>query len=225
MKKITFLFLLVLITMSSCKKDENFDTDSIIPSDNTIIVNEKDWDNSLVNIKNDDFTFTFSKEILKLYGFVVGDIIVCQSGGGYLRKISSITEDGDNIIIKTDFATITEAFKQGGGKVENIKLTPDLNSDSLWLDEGVVLSSLKNLNNEDELSIGFTFNNILYDFDGNFSTPDDQVRVTGSYMLTSNFGFEHSIKNGDLDFLYIKYELEKVEDLNTYIGNGKNFSF
>ena len=216
------LLILISFTFNSCKKDDvSTPEDGIILSSNTVIIENNDWESNIINIDPTDYTFTFSKGILNNYNLATGDIMVSQKDGGYLRKVTAVYDDGANIIVKTDFASVTDAFEQGEGKIENQYLTPDFESDSMWFADGVELltkKSTKGTNKPDDLSISFGVNSVLYDFDKDLDTKSDQIRVEGRYSLITKVGMEVNIKKFKLDYLQLNYELKKEDKVKSYIG-------
>jgi len=209
--------LTIMITFFGCKKD-NIDIDGNILSEKSVEIENLDWESNIINIYQDSI-FTFDENILDNYDFEVGDILISKEGSGYLRRISSIDNSNGEIIVTTDFASLTDAFEKATGEIENFRLTPNIESDSLWFDEGVEL-----LQNKD-LSIGVSINNVLYDFDGNLQTKHDQVKIVGSYTMSTNVNMEVDIEGFKLDYLKIQYEFEKSSNITASVGIGESFVY
>jgi hypothetical protein len=117
MKKYRFNFLILSIilgiSIASCKKeDESEDTNT--PSEIELQPNVKLIDTTITQLVSDSiqlsqgiYTFTFTGTAPVL---AVGDVIVGETGEGYLRKVTSVTTQDGNIICQTEQADLGDLF-------------------------------------------------------------------------------------------------------------------
>lgn len=108
-----FRLLLILsftfIVTNTCKKSP---TSSGPISIVTLSQNTKVADSTTVGnptIQGDTFTFQTSGTD---HGFEVGDVLVVQSDGGYIRKVTSVTTSGGQVQLQTTQATLTDVFDE-----------------------------------------------------------------------------------------------------------------
>ena len=94
---------------------------------------------------------------------------------GFLRKVISVSLEGEQFIVETEFASLSEAFPFGViDEVISYASSSDIQSSTLY--DGVSFTTTTN--GED----GFYFNYelidvVLFDYDGNKETTYDQVKV------------------------------------------------
>jgi len=111
MKKF-YLFLLLafatLIVLTTCKKDDEID-ENIAPDipETTKVISDTDWEELVSAIDTADYTFSFEQNP----GVSEGDILVSSFDGGYLRKVTAIKQEGGEVVVETEFASITEAIR------------------------------------------------------------------------------------------------------------------
>lgn len=112
--KILFCLICFAFLFTSCNKDE--DDNPIVPgnnepdiilSDETVIIDTTNVSEPEIEGNNYIFTFTGNPPDI-----IEGDIILGQTGGGYLRKVNAVTIQGNRIILETGPATLTEAFEK-----------------------------------------------------------------------------------------------------------------
>lgn len=206
MKKTLFYFLSSVLIIQACSKDE-IDTESkeTIPAENTVIIEEDDWQESIIEIDTSNFTFKFDKDLSNKYDLKVGDIIIGKDDGGYLRKITDFHSTNSEILIETESSTILEAFTQVKEQ-GNYTLTPNYSSSEFWLDDGVELTNLKSTNVN---ILDLNLNAILYDLDGDFSTYTDQIKLNGNYKLDVDFNVDIDIENLNIQNLIFNYEINQ----------------
>lgn len=112
---ITFLFLFVSCGDDNPVVDNNpsggletkFD---VTFTDNTIYIDSNNTA-SLKDYDNENEIFYFDKNLSKLANAKVGDILFIHALA--LRKITKITEQGNELKIETEYATLDEAIKDG----------------------------------------------------------------------------------------------------------------
>ncbi|MBN2818029.1 MAG: hypothetical protein JXP36_03635 [Bacteroidales bacterium] len=218
MKKSTILLLTIyLIAFYSCKKDDEIGTINAHGlSKNTVQITDSDWQNNILNVDTNTFTFKFKKNVLDNYSISKGDIILITEDGGYLRKVKNTTIIGDEVTIKTEFAAITEAFKELSQKT-TVSLIPNKESNEFWLEDGIQMNSLKSTS--DNL-INLSINTVLDDLDGNLSTKTDQVRLSGNYKLDADFHIDFDINDFEISHLILQYDINQTKTIDGYMGIG-----
>jgi len=124
---IAFFSLVLLsffVIQYGCKKDDKPDpepqpTDELILSEDVVEIDTIQMGSPV--IEGDNYTFTDNGNLPQ---FEVGDIIVGNSGYGYMRKVTSISTQGDDIVLTTSQATLEEVIENCNIK-DSIKLTLD----------------------------------------------------------------------------------------------------
>lgn len=97
---------------------------------------------------------------------------------GFLRKVVSVSTAGQDTVVQTVPAKLTEAIQQGAFQIDQ-PLKPSMLASSVMYVPGVALESGASA---DTFAIG-VHDVVLYDADGNHSTTGDQVRASGSFSL------------------------------------------
>jgi formylglycine-generating enzyme required for sulfatase activity len=149
-----------------------------------------------------DSNSTFGKNLK------AGDIISGEPSDnapdGFLKKIKTITKNGDSIIVETEDAKITDVIENGVISFE-FEFNP---SDTI--------PERINKNNEKlQAEEGFTraFEDVVvYDNDDNYNTTNDQIRVDGSITFTPKIGFNLVIEDWEVkQFLIQMSQKNKFE--------------
>jgi uncharacterized protein (TIGR02145 family) len=126
-KKIRIAFFSIallsfFVVQYGCKKDDKPDPEPT-PTDelkiSEVVVEIDTIQMGTPVIEGDNYTFTDNGNLPE---FNEGDIIVSNSGYGYIRKITSISTQGDNIVLTTSQATLEEVIENCNIKDE-IQLT------------------------------------------------------------------------------------------------------
>jgi len=130
--RILFVPLFSLLLFISCSDSNNDPTGSeefetIILSENAIIISNADWQKYFISQTVLDSTgmqkgtqsplfgtlLKFDIDIQDVYDFVEGDILLSEVGEGFCETIFSIIEKADELWIETGFASLAEAIEQG----------------------------------------------------------------------------------------------------------------
>lgn len=196
------LIAVLLITLSGCIKDKyeiakggGF---SLYP--NTIIAND------ITNTQLIQVTPTqliYQNNTSQLAEVKQGDIIVSgitdKAPYGYLRKVISVTQNGNQTILSTEYAKLDEAIKSCHIEYRRKFAASD---------------TLPGKTDETaDLEFGNEMNLILYDKDGDTSTTHDQVKVYGAYKLDPDFLFNLDIDNG-LEYVRLGFASREQVELN-----------
>lgn len=133
----------------------------------------------------------FSTTTPQLAALKAGDILVSEPSAaapyGLLRKVSSTSPSGSGLVVQTTQGTLKEVILQGNLLAEGILTPADLTSFQPAPGIGVARSAL---------SVGFPFNLVVVDRDGNLSTTTDQLRVSGSAGFDLGYKVEMGWKVG-----------------------------
>ena len=101
--------IIILALIYSCKKSETPPSpDEIIIAKEVKVINNQTWNEQFISLDSANYTITFSKNITSSYQFKAGDIIVSAAGEGLLRKVQNVSESGNEIIVQTVPASLTE---------------------------------------------------------------------------------------------------------------------
>ena len=225
MKKILLLAIPMLFLFTMCKKDEiepkkedNIEL-GIIIGDNTKVLKLEDRD-AIVSIDITKFDFTAKKSSVFFSSLAVNDIIVdstsIKTPYGYMRKVTSIEDNGSNLTIHTEQAKLYQAIKQGSFNLRTNKLK---NSDikSIILEPGVSLGKKSDTN----------FRAFEFDFDTTFGTGDNGIYVSGNTFLDVGFFWEldwsllppPAIPPFEIDLFTAGVEIDQGASINV-IGTG-----
>jgi len=158
---------------------------------------------ALVSITSDGKTYTFANETSDLAQADVGDVLI---GGictlipeGFLRKVVSISANGDQRVVVTEPATLEDAFESIS--VNAAQQLTSANVQNLTDMTGVTLLSEPSLKGLGDFE--FALNDaVLYDNDGNLSTKGDQIVANGLLSVSPDIEFRIRIENGSLEELY-----------------------
>jgi len=184
--------LLVLLSCSDepTKPDPTPDP-TVVLQDSTVVLTADDAEDVLVDYaENGEITVT--REFVEGQGIAVGSVLVSGVNSlardGFLRMVTAVHEDGDNVRLETEQASLTDAIRSGQIRA-NLELDRDA-VESVWVAEGV-----EYVPDKADLSTQFTFalNLVVWDQDGNPGTTDDQVKVMGEAVLTSGLELEIDI--------------------------------
>ena len=165
------------------------------------------------SISGDGTVFTFTQSTADLPDLVPGDVIVgdvsTTAPYGFLRSVTSVSEQNGQVIVVTEGATLEEAIQQGEINVSK-QLTPD-DIESMTALKGVELVKPAGL-----IPDNFYFKMkdvVLYDEDGDHNTTYDQIKVDGSLELAPEFDFDFEIRDQKLDELEFIFHVEETVEL------------
>ena len=177
----------------------------VIP-DTTEVLTETTTEH-LDEISGDGAVFTFTQSTSSLDALETGDVMVSDATtnapNGFLRKVTSVSSDGAQVVVETENATIEEAIQQGAVSFSK-RLTP-ADIQSMTALPGVRLLSQAETALED--SFFFEIKDVvLYDKDGDHNTTYDQLKTNGSLELAPDFDFDLVVRDWtleelDLDFI------------------------
>lgn len=139
--------------------------------------------------KQDGMTIYFSKNASEVGNLKTGDIIISNQGDGFLRKITSLSVSGNEYVVETSTATLEQAFSTADVTLNKELTQADINTQkAAQLKKGV---SLRQAPATNEFAVTLD-DVVLYDFDGNTNTTNDQIKANGSltFRVTLDFKLE-----------------------------------
>ena len=220
---ISLIIFLMLLFSNSCKKDDNPitpepESDVKIPS-TTKNITSSDYSSYFVGFSSDSTQLTFKTEANSKYSFKVNDVVVISEGEGLLKKITNIATSGNQIVLTTEDATITEAIEKGKINME-MNLSADIidggyMAKARWDEVAKISLKLFKRGQEIALERGLILVDTKYEFgltdDGQIMlideihTPDSsRYWQAGSYKQRIDAGQEP--ENFDKEFLRIWFK-------------------
>jgi hypothetical protein len=166
----------------------------------------------LSSISGDGAVFTFTQSTSALNAVAPGEVIVgdvtANAPYGFLRKVTSISPVGGQVVVATTQATLEDAIQMGSVHISQV-LTPDQIQRGMQA-KGVTLV-------EAPESLGeffFTLEDVvLYDDDGNLSTTNDQIRADGSIQLEPGFDFNLVVEYRELKELAFTTSAQETAEI------------
>jgi formylglycine-generating enzyme required for sulfatase activity len=153
----------------------------------------------LSEISGDGAVFTFTQSTADLNALDPDDVMVgdatTNAPNGFLRKVTSVSSAGGQVVVETEAATLEDAIESGEAHISHI-LTPDDIQGGMQL-QGVTLAA-------SELQDEFYFkleDVVLYDDDGDPGTTSDQIKADGSIRLEPGFDFSLVVRHWELEEL------------------------
>ncbi|MBN1313917.1 MAG: hypothetical protein JXA42_00545, partial [Anaerolineales bacterium] len=194
---------LPLVVSSTSLPVEIPDTTEVLPETTTQYLSE---------ISGDGTVFTFTQSSPALEALDVGDVMVsdvtANAPYGFLRKVTSVSPDGGQVIVDTEGATLEDAIENGSLHVSGV-LKPD-QTRGATLPRGVTLVTAPDLEDDFYLELRDV---ILYDDDGNLNTKNDQITADGSVRLAPGFDFDLEVKDFELQEMSFTMEAVETADL------------
>jgi hypothetical protein len=155
----------------------------------------------LSSVSSDGAVFTFAQTTPALSELLPGQIIVGNSNPaapyGFLRKVTSVSNSGGQVVVQTSPAAIDEAVQQGEVSITQT-LSPQSPASATFADGVQFMESAAAPNS---FSLQLT-NVVLYDGDGNENTTNDQVNANGSVSLVPRFNFRLKVQDYQLKEFY-----------------------
>lgn len=199
------LFLLVLISISSCSDDTTRPPQSVtLISEETVVIDE-DSDISVTSIVSSLIVYDASQGDPENLPFEVGDILVSDEHGSYLRRVASIEVSGDSVLVQTEDAALAEVIVEGGfnwfGPLEF-----DLSMSMQKGEVGYVHPALNMSNIHASSGLSFSLDGLGIDLG---SGAEIEVQE-GSFLFEPSLDIDgefdhgiqefHAVASGDLDF-------------------------
>lgn len=140
---LSFIVLLTALYITSCKKDVPELNTTETSTDDPVVVNE---DYTIIDSTDQQLVSTQGQLDNGTYVFNVGggiiadvdDLIVGTEGAGFLRRVTSVTNNGSQVIYETVFADMNELFPEG-----DVNFSVNLNDSYQY--KSIVEHSISNL--------------------------------------------------------------------------------
>jgi hypothetical protein len=175
------------LLLFSCGPHENPDPDITI-TENTKVVDDQTWDNNILSVDSTDYTITFKEGFTGVQPLSPGDILVSTVGNGLLRKITNITttKAGGDIVVETEFASLTDVIEEGSIKSE-VVLTPEDIQEVVFHYEGITPEP-SNVKGSVNHVTNWNINTELY----------SGIRLTGKFVSDMTFILDFTVANSSL---------------------------
>jgi hypothetical protein len=154
----------------------------------------------LSSISEDGAVFTFSQSTTELEDLAPGDVMVgdvsSQAPDGFLRRVSSVSTDGREVVVQTEPARIEDAIDTGRVQLSQVLDPADVRA--AWQRQGVALAALPLAPGPG----GFvqTLDNVvLFDLDGDKSTKGDQVVANGELSFEPRLDFDLKLEGASIE--------------------------
>lgn len=211
------LVLLIFFSIISCKnstQDENKPKETEF-SKKTKQISSTTFDK--ITAITDDGTIIFNGKPDEIKKLKPGDVFASEpidvAKSGFLKKVVSVSEQNGNIIVKTEDASLEDAFKNLSLD-ETQPLTLD-NIESIdYHVHGIMLKPGKTLERW-EISADDA---VLVDVDGDTSTTYDQITLNGYFELSPSFNLKIKIEDNSVKLIRFTENLNEVTDLTLTIG-------
>jgi photosystem II stability/assembly factor-like uncharacterized protein len=222
MKKICFILLLLAITVSCKKKEDNATkpdpgptTDPVIAPNTKVLTPEARG--SMLVLDYNAFTFKFGSGSDFAKNLKVNDIIVDKGSNamtyGFLRKVTSIEPDGNNINVLTVQATLAEVIRQGSIHIDGLKLKRS-EITQIKLAKGFELAN--NLKSTDLIGFDIDFD---YALGGN-----ENAKLTGSLYFSLDFNFDLDLTLAGVKYFKTSVEVDELAKLGLDVKTGYTHS-
>lgn len=207
---VLFFVLMIGITFSGCKKNEdNTQNDTADIPATTKVISDSNWESLIQNVDTTAFTFRFKANP----DLSEGDILVSSFDGGYLRRVTSVEQEGEQTVIQTEFASITDAIRNAEIDYSQPLVVDQDALKTAFLEQGVTINE-EMLKNSDNTNLSFNIDFVLYDEDGNQNTTGDQIKMQGHFGTNTEFSAYANIQNFVLEELSFTYDIHKEKSLN-----------
>ncbi|MFC0605860.1 hypothetical protein [Winogradskyella pulchriflava] len=209
MKKLT-IFFSILIFFGCSNDDSNTDenTDNQLDpevAENVVIIldDNSNLTSSESDLNNGIYNIDFASEVPEIN---TNDIIVGDEGEGFLRKVISVSSNGNSLSMQTTQATIDDVFNN-----VNIQFNTDISESSRManpVSQRTQVNYMRQGVSFNENGLGYDFSNtVLYD-DGNatFTITNGNATFDPNFSFNANYSFL-----GGLDFLEFKADNANLE--------------
>ena len=192
--------------------DNNSDDDDVNePSDDnssteqkTFVLTQDEMDN-IISYDGTEIYFNSPTDFNK--GDYISAEISKNTPEGLLRKITVASSD-KKIFITTQ-ASLPEAVENGSIS-KQIIFKKDMKKSSAILPYGITLTN-------GLLEFNYHFENyVLYDFDGNLATTNDQIILNGDFSFDLSLFFDLDIAEHELKKFSVKYIINEKSNINIY---------
>jgi len=188
--------------------DGVMDTHPIIPETTKVL--SSSTTRYLTSISTDGKTYTFSRTTPELESISLGDVIASEKADlapyGFLRRVTSITINDEQIILETVQATLEEA-------IESAQVSVDQSLRPTDIQHATQLAGVSLIQPQGEVFSYTLTDVVLYDADGNLNTTSDQVKANGLINLDIGYEFDLDIDGFTLETLTFLVDTTETAEL------------
>ena len=149
----------------------------------------------LESVSEDGSVYTFSETTPELEALQAGDVIVGdaweQTPYGFLRKVTGIATEGNQVVVTTEAARLEDALEQGIIQTSRELSPGDVRAGTQL--PGVAIASAAASPSLSAFVVDLD-DVVLLDLDGDLSTVDDQVRANGQLSFQPRFDFDLRVR-------------------------------
>ncbi|MBW2607233.1 MAG: hypothetical protein JRD05_06300 [Deltaproteobacteria bacterium] len=171
--------------------DDN-DVSNVVLPETTKVLNDSTLQH-LSSVSPDGSIFSFDESTPQLDSLSSNDVIVVKvtdvTPYGALRKVTSVSKVGDEVVVETTQATLEDAIESGTIEVARALTASDIQSASALI-KGIALKTHSAISQADGVLHVDMNNVVLYDEDGNLGTTNDQIRASGAIDIDPSFEFK-----------------------------------
>lgn len=179
---------------------------------------------NLAAVSEDQSVYTFSGTTDQLASLQQGDVIVGISDlapAGFLRKVESVSAEGDQVEVQTRQATLAEAIETGSLSLTQELRPADVRGSHVRPGVQLVSASLEQIDEQKQYLWTIDLVHVLlYDADGNEGTTGDQIRADGSIRFNIGLDFRLRITGFELREFYLAGSAAEYADIRIS-GNAK----
>jgi len=182
---------------------------------------------SLAAVSEDQSLYTFSGTTAQLAALAPGDVIVGAGSelapDGFLRRVESVSTEGDQVVVQTSQAKLAEAIETGSVSLSQELLPADVRGGYVQPGVELVSASMGQIDKHKEYNWRVALEHVvLFDADGKDSTTNDQIRADGSINFDMSMDFVVRIVGADLREAHLIGSASEYADLR--IGGNATLS-
>ncbi|MBN2695628.1 thrombospondin type 3 repeat-containing protein [bacterium] len=215
-----FIILLLVNIIWGCgsEKEPTTEKSDIKISENTKVFDKNEIDSAFISFSNENSELILKKNSSKISSLIEGDIVAIgvteKFPTGFFKKISSITELGDNLIIKTEYVNINAAIIEGSLN-ESIELkSEDILEMEIFYDEQNLI--------EGKNSVGDSYlPQFVHTFTINLGSGDNKVTLNGHVGIAPKIDFSIDFGWGIIEKLSFGLSVNATASVSL-VGNYNN---
>ena len=192
-----------------CKKksDDLSEIQQNIPV-TTKVIDSTIWRDNFISLDTTNYTFTFNNALLNKVALKQGDVLVSAIGEGYLRKVDNVQKSGNNVIVSTSFANLSQALNNGSFSFTYI-LSAQRMQKPQYIRSGVTIdtSNLKTNKNS----------NLVFNID-TYIDNGQLIHLTGHFSLLPTIHCSTLWELLNLKYFHVDYEVQEQINLNASIN-------
>jgi hypothetical protein len=205
----------------------------IVPETTKVV--EEETIQEIASITEDQSTIVFEKSTPQLEELATGDIIAMgvteHTPEGLLRKVKNITKsekDSNEIVVETEFASLEEAIEQGEFYFSESLKSKDAKEPVCYV-KGIEFIRDKSTIKDSKIQLlefNYDINAIIYDYDNNPNTEEDNITLIGQISFDYNLLLSGKITFFQLKELNFQNIVEVEKNLGITVGGSvKLFSY